>query len=156
MAIQFFFFKQKTACEIRLSLVGSEMCIRDRDIERIVPCRTFVETGNRLEILALPRIERRQETALPGDRTESARFGAVVVLIAERTVPEQRRVLPAAERIGQQRQGMVGDIVFQRVRHGVVAVSYTHLRAHETKANLVCRLLLEKKKKIRETYLCRY
>lgn len=69
-----------------------------RDIERIVPCRAFVETGDRLEILALPRIERRQETALPGDRTESARFGAVVVLIAERTVPEQRRVLPAAER----------------------------------------------------------
>ena len=29
----------------------------------------------------------------------------------------------------------------------VMAVSYTHLRAHETKANLVCRLLLEKKKK---------
>ena len=26
------------------------------------------------------------------------------------------------------------------------SVSYTHLRAHETKANLVCRLLLEKKK----------
>src|SRR5660397_283777 len=26
------------------------------------------------------------------------------------------------------------------------AVSYTHLRAHETKANIVCRLLLEKKK----------
>ena len=26
-------------------------------------------------------------------------------------------------------------------------VSYTHLRAHETKANLVCRLLLEKQKK---------
>ena len=30
---------------------------------------------------------------------------------------------------------------------GHKAVSYTHLRAHETKANLVCRLLLEKKKK---------
>src|SRR5660397_295260 len=30
---------------------------------------------------------------------------------------------------------------------GAKAVSYTHLRAHETKANLVCRLLLEKKKK---------
>ena len=26
-----------------------------------------------------------------------------------------------------------------------IPVSYTHLRAHETKANLVCRLLLEKK-----------
>ncbi len=28
----------------------------------------------------------------------------------------------------------------------LVVVSYTHLRAHETKANLVCRLLLEKNK----------
>src|SRR5450756_2707405 len=28
----------------------------------------------------------------------------------------------------------------------VVAVSYTHLRAHETRHDLVCRLLLEKKK----------
>src|SRR5665647_3871728 len=30
---------------------------------------------------------------------------------------------------------------------GVEAVSYTHLRAHETDSYLVCRLLLEKKKK---------
>ena len=30
---------------------------------------------------------------------------------------------------------------------GVDPVSYTHLRAHETGRNLVCRLLLEKKKK---------
>ena len=29
-------------------------------------------------------------------------------------------------------------------------VSYTHLRAHETPEQLVCRLLLEKKKKIKE------
>src|SRR5450759_1751144 len=29
-----------------------------------------------------------------------------------------------------------------------VPVSYTHLRAHETRHDLVCRLLLEKKKKI--------
>src|SRR5660397_279825 len=34
-----------------------------------------------------------------------------------------------------------------RFRWPQQAVSYTHLRAHETKANLVCRLLLEKKKK---------
>src|SRR5660397_252981 len=32
-------------------------------------------------------------------------------------------------------------------RRAADAVSYTHLRAHETKANIVCRLLLEKKKK---------
>ena len=30
---------------------------------------------------------------------------------------------------------------------GAVTVSYTHLRAHETRHDLVCRLLLEKKKK---------
>src|SRR5665213_1399893 len=30
--------------------------------------------------------------------------------------------------------------------HYLMAVSYTHLRAHETGRNLVCRLLLEKKK----------
>ena len=33
--MSFFFFKQKTAYEIRLSLVGSEMCIRDRDKELV-------------------------------------------------------------------------------------------------------------------------
>mgnify|MGYP003381551013 CR=1 FL=1 len=31
-------------------------------------------------------------------------------------------------------------------RDGADAVSYTHLRAHETVLDLVCRLLLEKKK----------
>ena len=33
------------------------------------------------------------------------------------------------------------------------AVSYTHLRAHETDSYLVCRLLLEKKKKNKYTTL---
>src|SRR5660397_270833 len=44
-----------------------------------------------------------------------------------------------------------GAVPFLAHHHGgrtdLAAVSYTHLRAHETKANLVCRLLLEKKKK---------
>ena len=34
-----------------------------------------------------------------------------------------------------------------------MAVSYTHLRAHETVLDLVCRLLLEKKKKHTGGYL---
>ena len=39
-----------------------------------------------------------------------------------------------------------GD-VDELIEHGAVnAVSYTHLRAHETVLDLVCRLLLEKKK----------
>eukprot|EP00658_Telonema_sp_P-2_P064171 TRINITY_DN53068_c0_g1_i1.p1 TRINITY_DN53068_c0_g1~~TRINITY_DN53068_c0_g1_i1.p1 ORF type:complete len:100 (-),score=36.43 TRINITY_DN53068_c0_g1_i1:29-328(-) len=34
-----------------------------------------------------------------------------------------------------------------KAKRGAGAVSYTHLRAHETPEHLVCRLLLEKKKK---------
>ena len=41
-------------------------------------------------------------------------------------------------------------------RIGEEAVSYTHLRAHETRHDLVCRLLLEKKKKKnRHDIVCR-
>src|SRR5450756_2698762 len=43
-----------------------------------------------------------------------------------------------------------------RVINSYTSVSYTHLRAHETRHDLVCRLLLEKKKKkktkIQQTY----
>ena len=46
------------------------------------------------------------------------------------------------------------DLIFAE---SIRPVSYTHLRAHETGRNLVCRLLLEKKKKetkkkIKNTY----
>src|SRR5450756_1209123 len=39
------------------------------------------------------------------------------------------------------------DISYASLRSHHGAVSYTHLRAHETRHDLVCRLLLEKKKK---------
>ena len=42
--------------------------------------------------------------------------------------------------------------VFETIRKYYGTVSYTHLRAHETGRNLVCRLLLEKKKKKIPTY----
>ena len=38
------------------------------------------------------------------------------------------------------------DDLYEKELINLLSVSYTHLRAHETKANLVCRLLLEKKK----------
>ena len=42
----------------------------------------------------------------------------------------------------------VGEEVLKNLdESGIVSVSYTHLRAHETVLDLVCRLLLEKKKK---------
>ena len=39
-----------------------------------------------------------------------------------------------------------GETEYYNVREYFRPVSYTHLRAHETGRNLVCRLLLEKKK----------
>eukprot|EP00658_Telonema_sp_P-2_P043735 TRINITY_DN3162_c0_g1_i2.p2 TRINITY_DN3162_c0_g1~~TRINITY_DN3162_c0_g1_i2.p2 ORF type:complete len:126 (+),score=22.18 TRINITY_DN3162_c0_g1_i2:541-918(+) len=39
-----------------------------------------------------------------------------------------------------------GRVALSKV-HRIESVSYTHLRAHETPEHLVCRLLLEKKKK---------
>ena len=38
------------------------------------------------------------------------------------------------------------DVMSDLALANIEAVSYTHLRAHETGRNLVCRLLLEKKK----------
>ena len=56
----------------------------------------------------------------------------------------------AAEDLAEERpiklSSMKGDIVFEDVHFAYdEAVSYTHLRAHETVLDLVCRLLLEKK-----------
>ena len=42
-------------------------------------------------------------------------------------------------------------MLINHTKIGMATVSYTHLRAHETGRNLVCRLLLEKKKKKTET-----
>src|SRR5450756_3024371 len=44
----------------------------------------------------------------------------------------------------QQMCGRIGMVTGKGLA-GVIPVSYTHLRAHETRHDLVCRLLLEKK-----------
>src|SRR5680860_1645070 len=49
-----------------------------------------------------------------------------------------------AERTGVMRSSAMRDLMSLTARPE--AVSYTHLRAHETDSYLVCRLLLEKKK----------
>ena len=54
-------------------------------------------------------------------------------------------VMFAVERIDSGQTGIIVNLAGSE--RGVDAVSYTHLRAHETGRNLVCRLLLEKKKK---------
>ena len=48
--------------------------------------------------------------------------------------------------IGGGPAGLAAAISAKKSGVDSVPVSYTHLRAHETGRNLVCRLLLEKKK----------
>ena len=57
---------------------------------------------------------------------------------------EKRRVAGGARRTGA--QGAAAGACSCAVEC-YAAVSYTHLRAHETVLDFVCRLLLEKKKK---------
>ena len=54
----------------------------------------------------------------------------------------EKAILTSDIGINPQNDGKVIRLVFPPL----TAVSYTHLRAHETGRNLVCRLLLEKKK----------
>ena len=55
-------------------------------------------------------------------------------------------VLAEAQKLGYAEADPTFDVEGIDAAHKLTTVSYTHLRAHETKANLVCRLLLEKKK----------
>ena len=52
---------------------------------------------------------------------------------------ETRQIRQRRRRLGHRREP-------QQIAHADPPVSYTHLRAHETVLDLVCRLLLEKKK----------
>src|SRR5678816_527749 len=55
------------------------------------------------------------------------------------------RADPSGQRVD--RRDRAADVELHAIAHGCAgAVSYTHLRAHETPEHLVCRLLLEKKK----------
>src|SRR5450756_2913716 len=61
-----------------------------------------------------------------------------------------RSRVPSAVATFPARTGVEGNLLFRDFRAestpSLWPVSYTHLRAHETRHDLVCRLLLEKKK----------
>src|SRR5450756_2203437 len=65
----FFFFKQKTAYEIMPSLVGSEMCIRDRYILRLL---RFDELTHPIDLSGWERLVDRVEAA-----TRPVRIGII-------------------------------------------------------------------------------
>ena len=57
---------------------------------------------------------------------------------------DQNKIKEAQDRVDELRHQETLDKIDEAI--DAIAVSYTHLRAHETGRNLVCRLLLEKKK----------
>ena len=68
------------------------------------------------------------------------------IVVNVRMEPEQVRALDIlAGTENRTRSGMLRKIITECL-DVPRAVSYTHLRAHETPEHLVCRLLLEKKK----------
>src|SRR5450756_3229416 len=70
--------------------------------------------------------------------------------VGDKIVVSVKSALPS----GEAKKGTVSKAVVVRTKKeirrpdGSYTVSYTHLRAHETRHDLVCRLLLEKKKHI--------
>ena len=72
---------------------------------------------------------------------EKARTGANLDTFAEIA---SEALPPASASLADQQAGLAR----WRPRADLTPGSYTHLRAHETKAKLVCRLLLEKKKQL--------
>ena len=64
LVVFFFFFKQKTAYEMLRSLVGSEMCIRDRINTKLAIENQMVclppKFGERRQIISIPHPPRRK------------------------------------------------------------------------------------------------
>src|SRR5665809_127480 len=83
----FFFFKQKTAYEIRLSLVGSEMCIRDRPPDAVMAHRAAVR--NPAHTLVIASTIAGRET--PGLSSHHRTSDAIPMLISSASGASSRR-----------------------------------------------------------------
>eukprot|EP00831_Metopus_contortus_P050195 TRINITY_DN4223_c0_g1_i2.p2 TRINITY_DN4223_c0_g1~~TRINITY_DN4223_c0_g1_i2.p2 ORF type:complete len:166 (-),score=30.93 TRINITY_DN4223_c0_g1_i2:21-518(-) len=121
----FFFFNDTATTEIYTrSIVGSVRCVQETDIEQKLGKGNLSETKIKYQVLCC------------GEK-----------FLQQKVEQEQKR-------LDYQHVREYGDATDKqpspREYHAViscVSVSYTHLRAHETSLHLVCRLLLEKKKK---------
>ena len=130
--IRFFFFKQKTAYEIMPSLVGSEMCIRDRENSQV----------------------RAEQGARPAASACRHDIDPLLCIISCLLNKLQLHLVQLGTIIFRR----IGDKLHARFNQlgnipGDIPVSYTHLRAHETRHDLVCRLLLEKKKTLTHIHI---
>jgi len=107
--------------------------------------RTIVSNGNRKENLVMNARSKKKGLVYVVDNSHL--YQEIVKMVLEREGYSVRlfddgyNVLKALN-VHKAVNIRVPDLIICEVN----TVSYTHLRAHETKANLVCRLLLEKKK----------
>eukprot|EP00658_Telonema_sp_P-2_P069584 TRINITY_DN58900_c0_g1_i1.p1 TRINITY_DN58900_c0_g1~~TRINITY_DN58900_c0_g1_i1.p1 ORF type:complete len:121 (+),score=45.17 TRINITY_DN58900_c0_g1_i1:121-483(+) len=108
------------------------MCIRDRDNAMWRYCGAGLpEQEAFLLDQSIAKLAREKSLS-------EVRFvGKIFGLVADYVVVSSKRFVDEA----------AGEVIYKE------AVSYTHLRAHETPEHLVCRLLLEKKKKKKHTVL---
>ena len=70
---------------------------------------------------------------------------ALLRAILDPFIADSRELLSGLARMEEEHPETADDNEIQIIRYLSAPVSYTHLRAHETGRNLVCRLLLEKK-----------
>ena len=158
--------------------MGSEMCIRDRDHANQIAYRLrradlaftdedygslvgYEKYGRAVQAWSLSPLTRTTYFD-PGTDAKAAK-----VLESCRTRERKVRLIlgdtstgePWLEehdvvgRIGRSTGSLKVPLLIEPGEHGgsAIPVSYTHLRAHETVLDLVCRLLLEKKK---QQYAC--
>ena len=109
-----------------------------KTIEALLIVRELLDRGeiNRLCVLCPPYLCDQWQQEL----TEKFHIEAVVVRSG--TIAQLERNLPATQSVFGYYPFIVVSIDYAKT------VSYTHLRAHETVLDLVCRLLLEKKNSI--------
>ena len=150
----FFFFKQKTAYEIGVRLVGSEMCIRDRysDVKKKTHKLRAYRQYDKDKFAKSVKKATKKIITEPRNASVKRKNGKFVV-IKEKTgytlnMDETFTNFKKAIESGKKKAKL--DVVKKKAKYtskDMAPVSYTHLRAHETDSYLVCRLLLEKKKK---------
>src|SRR5450756_2868188 len=88
-----------------------------------------------------------EEERLSVEELEALKLADIEGLYQEDAAERMDVSRPTFQRVLKSARGKVARCLVEGKALGIEAVSYTHLRAHETRHDLVCRLLLEKKKK---------